>query len=128
MAREYSQRYITLVKDALTRVNEMKPKEVLEKLEDEDDRFVLLDVRETDEWNTARIEGASHLSKGVIEQEIEETYPNMDRELVLYCNDGYRSALAADNVKRMGYHDVKSLKGGFRAWTQAGFPIEKNAA
>lgn len=124
MSKKHSDRFVTLVNDALTRVDEITPQEVREKL-DSDDDFILFDVREKDEWDAARIIGAQYLGKGIIEREIENEAPNVNRELVLYCGGGYRSALAADNLQKMGYTDVKSLKGGFRAWTEAGLPIVK---
>lgn len=117
---------MTLVNDALTRVDEITPQEVKEKLDDEEDDFILYDVREQDEWEKSRIAGADYLGKGIIEREIETEVPDIHRELVLYCGGGYRSALAADNLQKMGYRDVKSLKGGFRSWTEAGLPIEED--
>lgn len=125
MAKSHSQRFVTLVEDALTRVDEVTPKEVKEKL-DSDDDFKLIDVREPDEWEAAHIAGAEYLGKGVIERDIHEQVSDTDQELVLYCGGGYRSALAADNLKKMGYTDVKSMKGGFSSWTEAGLPIVKD--
>lgn len=122
MSKKHSDRFVTLVNDALRRVDEITPQEVREKLDSGDD-FILFDVREKHEWNDARIIGAQYLGKGIIEREIENEVPDVNRELVLYCGGGYRSALAADNLQKMGYTDVKSLKGGFRAWTEAGLPI-----
>ena len=124
MGKTHSERFVTLVNDALSRVDEITPEEVKEKL-DSDEDFRLVDVRETDEWEQSRIAGAEHISKGIIERDIEEEIPSQDEEIVLYCGGGYRSALAADNLQKMGYHDVKSLKGGFRSWNEAGLPIHK---
>lgn len=124
MAKTHSERFITLVNDALTRVDEITPDEVKEKL-DSDEDFILYDVREQDEWQKSHIAGADYMGKGVIERDIEEEVPDTDKELVLYCGGGYRSALAADNLQKMGYKNVKSLKGGFRSWTEAGLPIEE---
>lgn len=124
MGKQHSERFVTLVDDAKTRIEEVNPKEVQQKLDAADD-FVLVDVREQDEWQKSHIAGAEYLGKGVIERDIEEEYPSTDQELVLYCGGGYRSALAADNLQKMGYNNVKSLAGGFRSWTEAGFPIEK---
>ncbi len=126
MGKTHSERFVTLVDDALTRVDEITPQEVQEKMDDEDDDFILYDVREQDEWEKSHIAGADYLGKGVIERDIETEVPDMDRELVLYCGGGYRSALAADNLQKMGYRNVKSLKGGFRSWTEAGLPIEED--
>ncbi len=124
MAKTHSDRFVTMVDDALTRVDEISADEVKEKL-DNDDNFVLVDVREQDEWKSSHIAGAQYMGKGVIERDIEGEVANQDRELVLYCGGGYRSALAADNLQKMGYKNVKSLKGGFRTWTEAGYPIGK---
>lgn len=124
MAKHHSERFITLVDDAKTRIEEVSPDEVRDKQKRNED-FILLDVREQDEWKDARIAGAEYLGKGVIERDIEEEYPHTDKEIVLYCGGGYRSALAADNLQKMGYRNVKSMQGGFRSWTEAGYPIEK---
>ena len=124
MSKKHSERFVTLVDDALTRVDEITPDEVQQKLNDSDD-FVLLDVREKDEWKRSHIAGAQYLGKGVIERDIENEIPDTDKELVLYCGGGYRSALAADNLQKMGYRNVKSLQGGFRSWNEAGLPIVK---
>lgn len=125
MGKEHSNRFVTLVDDAKTRIEEVTPDEVKEKLESDED-FVLLDVREQDEWKDSRIAGADYLGRGIIERDIEEEYPDTEEEIVLYCGGGYRSALAADNLQKMGYHNVKSLAGGFRSWVEAGYPINKN--
>ncbi|MDZ7659518.1 rhodanese-like domain-containing protein [Fodinibius sp.] len=124
MGKHHSDRFVTLVDDAKTRIEEITPEEVRRKQKSDDD-FVLLDVREQDEWEKARIAGAEYLGRGVLERDIEEEYPNLDEEIVLYCGGGYRSALAADNLQKMGYNNVKSLAGGFRSWTEAGCPIKK---
>ena len=125
MAKQHSDRFVTLVDDAKTRIDEITPDEVKEKLNADED-ITILDVREQDEWQHSRIAGADYLGKGVIERDIEEEYPDTDQELILYCGGGYRSALAADNLQKMGYHNVKSLAGGFRSWTEAGYPITKD--
>lgn len=126
MANNYSDRFVTLVDDAKTRVEEVNPDELKEKL-DSEDNFVLLDVREQDEWDDSRIAGANYLGKGIIERDIENEHPNIDEEIILYCGRGFRSALAADNLQKMGYNNVKILAGGFGSWTEAGYPIEKGA-
>lgn len=124
MAKHHSDRFVTLVDDAKTRVEEVDPDEVNGKL-DSDENFVLLDVREQEDWHKSRIAGANHLGKGVIERDIETEYPNIDEEIILYCGSGHLSALAADNLQKMGYDNVKILSGGFGSWTEAGYPIEK---
>jgi rhodanese-related sulfurtransferase len=83
----------------------------------------LLDVREQDEWQRGHLPGARHLGKGIIERDIEATIPNHDAPIVLYCGGGYRSALAADALRRMGYTQVASMWGGWRAWTEANLPV-----
>lgn len=125
MSKSHSERFVTLVDDAKSRIDEIKPEEVGEKLNSDED-FVLLDVREKDEWEDSRIAGADYLGKGIIERDIETEYPDNDQEIILYCGGGYRSALAADNLQKMGYNNVKSLAGGFRSWTEAGLPIKKD--
>lgn len=127
MGKHHSDRFVTLVDDAKTRIEEITPDEVRKKQKSGDD-FVLLDVREQDEWEANRIAGAEYLGRGILERDIEEEYPNVEEEIILYCGGGYRSALAADNLQKMGYQNVKSLAGGFRSWTEAGFPIEKEEA
>lgn len=122
MSKDHSERFVTLVDDAKTRIDEITPKKVRNK-QKEDDDFVLLDVREQDEWEEAHIAGADYLGRGIIERDIEDQYPDTDREIVLYCGGGYRSALAADNLQKMGYHNVKSMSGGFRSWVEGGYPI-----
>ena len=88
------------------------------------DTFYLVDVREDNEWDQGHLPGAIHLGKGVIERDIEGVIPEPDAEIILYCGGGYRSALAAENLARMGYTNVVSMDGGFRGWNEAGFPIE----
>ena len=89
------------------------------------DGHVLIDVREDREWAEGHAAGAIHLSKGVIERDIESEIPDKSTTMVLYCGGGYRSALAADELQKMGYTNVISLDGGWRAWNQAGLPVEK---
>jgi rhodanese-related sulfurtransferase len=85
----------------------------------------LIDVREDGEWEAGHAAGAEHLGKGVIERDIERTVPEKDAELLLYCGGGYRSLLASDALRRMGYTNVASVAGGWRAWQAAGAPIER---
>lgn len=122
MARTYSQQFITLVEDALTRVEEMTPHDVKEKMDNDED-INLIDVREPDEWEAAHIAGAEYIGKGVIERDIHEVVHDVDEEIILYDGDGHRAVLAADNLKKMGYHNVKTIKGGYSSWTEAGLPI-----
>ncbi len=115
--------FLAIVSDAKTRVKEMNFQEVKQKM-DAGEKFTLVDVREDNEWARGHISGAVHLSKGIIERDIETTIPDKSAPLVLYCGGGLRSALAADNLRKMGYTNCISMDGGWRSWTEAGFPTE----
>jgi rhodanese-related sulfurtransferase len=119
----HSPEFLKIVDDAKTRVRETNAQEVKQWLERRD-HFSLIDVREQSEWDRGRLPHAIHLSKGVIERDIVNTIPEKSQKLVLYCGGGYRSALAADNLQKMGYTNVLSMDGGWRAWTDAKYPIE----
>jgi len=93
---------------------------------DAGDKFVLVDVREESEWARGHLPGAIHLCKGIIERDIEKTIPDKSARLVLYCGGGFRSALAADNLQKMGYTNVSSMDGGWRGWTEVGYPVSKD--
>ena len=125
MAPDHSKEFLKLVKDAKTRVKEEDYRETKKRL-DAGEKFVLVDTREDSEWARGHIPGAIHLGRGVIERDIEKTVPDKNTRVVLYCGGGYRSALAADNLQKMGYHDVISMDGGWRGWTEAGFPVAKD--
>jgi rhodanese-related sulfurtransferase len=114
--------FLKLVNDAKSRVKEIDidqykslPRE----------GHILIDVREDNEWSAGHATGAVHLSKGTIERDIETEIPDKSKTLVLYCGGGFRSALAGDALRQMGYQNVISLDGGWRAWNQAGLPVEK---
>lgn len=107
--------FLKLVNNAKKRVKEITVASVKEKLKRKDD-FVLIDTREEHEWNDAHVAGAIFLSKGIIERDIEKKVPDKSMEIVLYCGGGFRSALAADNLKKMGYKRVFSMAGGWKAW------------
>ena len=121
---KHSPGFLKLVNDARKRIVETNVDEVRKMLA-RGDRFVLIDVREEREFENGRLPGAVHLSKGLIERDIEAWLPDHDTPIVLYCGGGYRSALSADNIQKMGYTDVKSMDGGWRAWTEAGLPTER---
>lgn len=121
---KHSSRFLALVDDAKSRVRETTVDLVREEL-DGGSAFTLVDTREESEWNAARARGAIHLGKGVIERDIERVMPDVDAKMVLYCAGGYRSALAADALQRMGYRNVLSLAGGWRAWRGAGMPVDE---
>jgi rhodanese-related sulfurtransferase len=95
------------------------------KMLEADDKPLLIDVREDNEWAAGHASGAMHLSKGIIERDIETKIPDKNAKMVLYCGGGFRSALAADALRQMGYTNAISLDGGWRAWQSAGMPIEK---
>ncbi|HVV68432.1 MAG TPA: rhodanese-like domain-containing protein [Gammaproteobacteria bacterium] len=116
-------KFIALADDARTRISETNVQEV-KKLLDENAAFYLVDVREESEWNNGHLPGAIHLSKGIIERDIEARIPDVEAKIVLYCGGGYRSALAADNLQKMGYKNVISMDGGFRGWKEAGLELE----
>ena len=124
MVRQHSPAFLALVQDAKQRIHQTTVPELKQRLEAKEE-FLLIDVREDYEWAAGRIPGAIHLSKGIIERDIEEKCPNRGAEILLYCGGGYRSALVADNLQKMGYQRVASVDGGWRGWTAVGFPVEK---
>ena len=121
----HSPGFLKVVNDAKTRVRETNVQEVKKRL-DAGEKIILLDTREESEWARGHLPGALHLSKGVIERDIEKAVPDKAAPLVLYCGGGFRSALAADNLQKMGYTNVLSMDGGWRGWTQAGYPVAKD--
>jgi len=125
MVPDHSEGFLNLVNDAKTRVKEEDYRETKKRL-DAGEKFVLVDTREDSEWARGHIPGAIHLGRGVIERDIEKAVPDKNTRVVLYCGGGYRSALAADNLQKMGYRDVMSMDGGWRGWTEAGFPVVKD--
>jgi rhodanese-related sulfurtransferase len=124
MARQHSPEFLKIVQDAKTRIKECTVADVQQRIA-AGDKFVLVDVREESEWAAGHAPGAVHISKGVIERDVETKVPDKATPLVLYCGGGFRSALAADNLQRMGYTNVISMDGGWRGWTQAGLPVER---
>jgi len=125
MAPDHPQGFLNLVNDAKKRVREENFQQT-KKLLDAGEKIHLVDTREYSEWARGHIPGAIHLSKGVIERDIEKTVPDKNAPIVLYCGGGFRSALAADNLQKMGYTNVISMDGGWRAWTEAHLPIIKD--
>jgi rhodanese-related sulfurtransferase len=116
--------FLKIVNDAKTRVRECTVDDVKAML-DRDDDFELIDTREDSEWARGHLPGARHLSKGIIERDIESAVPDHAVRIVLYCGGGFRSALAADALQKMGYTDVISMDGGWREWTEKLYPVEK---
>lgn len=123
-AKNHSNGFLDLVNDAKSRIQQMDIDGYRE-LAASGAPHVLVDVREESEWAAGHAAGAIHLGKGIIERDIEKTVPDHAAKLVLYCGGGFRSALAADNLQKMGYRDVISLDGGWKAWSNAGLPTEK---
>jgi rhodanese-related sulfurtransferase len=116
--------FLKLVEEAKKKIKECTVADVKTKL-DRRELFHFIDVREDNEFAVDHAKGAQHLGRGILERDIETVIPNKQAEIVLYCGGGYRSALAADNLRRMGYSNVTSMDGGIRAWREAGYPIEK---
>ena len=121
---KHSEGFLKLVDDAKSRVREISVAETQQRMRDDQD-VKLIDVREDHEWNDAHAAGAIHLGKGIIERDIEATVLDKDTELILYCVGGYRSALAGDALQKMGYTNVFSMAGGWKAWKEAGGEVEK---
>ena len=120
----HSPAFLKIVDDAKSRIRQITPEEIKKRL-DAKEELMLVDTREEFEWNNGRIVGAIHLSKGVIEREIEMLIPDMNQEIILYCGGGYRSALSADNLQKMGYTNVTSMEGGWRKWNELNYPTEQ---
>jgi rhodanese-related sulfurtransferase len=121
---KHSPRFLRIVEDAKTRIRQVTVDEVKAML-DRGEQFELVDTREESEFARGHLPRARHLSKGIIERDIESAIPNLDTPIVLYCGGGFRSALAADNLQKMGYSDVVSMDGGWRVWTEKLYPIER---
>jgi rhodanese-related sulfurtransferase len=122
---DHAQGFLGLVTEAKTRIKEENFRETKKRL-DAGEKIILVDTREDAEWARGHIPGAIHLGRGIIERDIEKVVPDRDAPVVLYCGGGFRSALAADNLQRMGYRNVISMDGGWRGWTEAGFPVIKD--
>jgi rhodanese-related sulfurtransferase len=125
MAPQHPPRFLKIVEDAKTRVRETTVDDIKARL-DRGDKFVLVDVREESEFQKDHLPGAIHMGKGVIERDIEHEIPDLTAPLVLYCGGGFRSALAADNLQKMGYTNVISMDGGVRGWREKGYPFTKD--
>jgi rhodanese-related sulfurtransferase len=123
----HSPGFLAIVDEARGRIRETDVPTIHKRLEAGDD-FILIDVREESEFAAGHIPGAIHIGRGILERDIESTVPDHDDEIVLYCGGGFRSALAADNLQKMGYTNVISMDGGFRGWREAGYSVEKPGA
>ena len=122
MTHQHSPRFLQIVEDAKKRVREVTIDEVKAKL-DRGEKFLLIDVREESEFAKDHLPNAVHLGKGVIERDVETRVPDLTTPMVLYCGGGFRSALAADNLQKMGYTNVLSMDGGIRGWREKGYPL-----
>ena len=121
---KHAPRFLKIVDEAKVRIRETNVPQVKERL-DRGEKFHLVDVREESEWAKGHLPGSTHLGKGVIERDIEKAIPDAAAPIVLYCGGGFRSALAADNLQKMGYTNVLSMDGGFKGWTEAGLEVVK---
>ncbi|HXR16174.1 MAG TPA: rhodanese-like domain-containing protein [Terriglobales bacterium] len=124
MAHQHSPRFLKIVEDTRQRIREVTIDDVKAKL-DRKEKFLLVDVREESEYAADHLPGAVHLGKGIIERDVEARVPDQDTPMVLYCGGGFRSALAADNLQKMGYTHVLSMDGGIRGWRDKGFALTK---
>ncbi|MBW3542641.1 MAG: sulfurtransferase [Planctomycetes bacterium] len=124
MSKKHSERFERLVDEARAQIRECTASDVKQRL-DRGETFQLVDVREESEYARSHLPGAQHLGKGVIERDIEQAIPDTSAPIVLYCGGGYRSALAAESIQKMGYSNVLSMDGGFRGWREAGFPVQE---
>ncbi len=121
---EHSPRFDKLCSDARANVKEVSTDEVAVRIA-KGDSFALIDVREESEFAKGRIKTARHMGRGIIERDVEKAFPDLDTDMVLYCGGGYRSALSAESLQKMGYRNVKSLAGGWRAWKSKNLPTEE---
>ena len=125
MAPDHPEGFLKLVRDAKARIKEEDFRETKKRL-DAGEKIIVVDTREDSEWARGHIPGAIHLGKGIIERDIEKTVPDKEATIVLYCGGGFRSALAADNLQKMGYTNVISMDGGIRDWREKGYPLLKD--
>jgi rhodanese-related sulfurtransferase len=121
----HSPKFLSLVNDAKKHVKETNVPDIKCRM-DAGEKFVLVDVREESEWARGHLPGAIHLGKGIIERDIEQRVPDASAKVILYCGGGFRSALAADNLQKMGYSNVESMDGGWKGWQDAGYPTQKD--
>ena len=120
----HAARFLALVNDAKKRIKETNVADMKRRM-DAGEKIVLVDVREESEWGQGHLPGAIHLGKGIIERDIEQRVPDTNAKIVLYCGGGFRSALTADNLQKMGYTNVESMDGGWKGWIGAGLPTQK---
>lgn len=118
---DHSKEFLSIVDDAKSRVREVTVEETQQRM---NEGARLIDVREDNEWDAAHASGATHMGRGIIERDIVQTFPEKDTEIILYCGGGFRSALSADMLQKMGYTNVWSMAGGWKAWKDSGAPVE----
>jgi rhodanese-related sulfurtransferase len=121
----HAARFLSLVNDAKKHVKETNVADVKRRM-DAGEKFLLVDVREDSEWAQGHLPGAIHMGRGIIERDIEKSVPDTSAKLVLYCGGGFRSALSADSLQKMGYTNVESMDGGWKGWLEAKFPTQKD--
>ena len=122
---QHSPQFLKLVNEAKQRVKETNVAEVQRRMAG-GENFLLVDVREDNEWALGHVPGAVHMGRGIIERDIESKVPETSTKVILYCGGGFRSALVADNLQKMGYTNVESMDGGWRGWVEAGLPTAKD--
>ncbi len=122
---KHAPRFLELVSASKKGIRELTIDDVKPRL-DRGETFHLVDVREESEWAAGRLPGSTHMGRGIIERDIEQRIPDLNAEIILYCGGGYRSALSAESLMKMGYRNVFSMDGGFRAWREAGYPVVKD--
>ncbi len=120
----HSPQFLRLVNESKTRVKETNVEDVKRRIE-AGEKFLLVDVREDNEWANGHVPKAVHLGRGIIERDIEASVPDTSSKMILYCGGGFRSALVADNLQKMGYTNVESMDGGWKGWLAAGLPTAK---
>jgi rhodanese-related sulfurtransferase len=120
----HTPQFLKLVNDAKSRIKETNVADVKRRM-DAGEKFHLVDVREESEWSKGYLPGAVYMGRGVIERDIEQKIPDTGATLILYCGGGFRSALVADNLQKMGYQNVESMDGGWKGWLAAGLPTAK---
>lgn len=120
----HSPQFLKLVNESRKKIKETNVADVKRRI-DAGEKFLLVDVREESEWANGHLPGAVYMGRGIIERDIEQKVPDTGTKLILYCGGGFRSALAADNLQKMGYHSVESMDGGWRGWLEAGLPTVK---
>ncbi len=121
---QHSKRFLQIVSASKRRIRQTDVRTVRQRME-KGEKLLLVDVREESEWAAGHLPGAMHLSKGILERDVEVAIPDPETEIILYCGGGFRSALAAENLLRMGYTHVLSMDGGYRGWVAAGLPVEE---